>query len=389
MKRNRRDVFMRIWDAEKPDWQHIQPAFDRANLCALCPAVILLLLSCAAGALCHLFVLSDKKPAVVYAAAGVLLLLLLLYLLLRKRDPSPAAVRALVIAVSVLCYAVPVCLDVLCYPKQPAVGAFLMLLAVPLLFDVRPMQSLLTVAPFLAFFLVLDATAKTTPLFVCDTLCGVLICLLGQYLGFAKSLRKSNAAIANERLLAVNYHLYHADAPDPLTGLAGREQAFALLREVYGACTSGDLFCNCIVAEVDAFPAYNTTFGKDAGDRLLAALGAQFARFEEETGVPVCRIGAATFLSAWADITDTRCELLAEQLQKSAAQLAASGDGRDPVTVSIGLYADVPEPNASSTDDAYHLASKALFYAQDQGCGHICRFERENGASSHGGDGYQ
>lgn len=360
---------------EKRNWRTVRPALDSGNLKALLPVSALLLFICAMSSMYLMLSGGEKLSALI----ALLPAALLLYSVFRRKAPSVAVIRILVIAARVFLLAYALLSYLFFDPNHVAFALMITAFAaVPALFDTAPLESLLTVAPFFIAFLCCTDAALPTEQHAAEKLSAVVAFVVGQYVGHVKAAHAADAAEANLRLEAVNYYLYHADAPDPLTGLAGREQMFSQLDEVHAASLAGELYCSCFLTEVDGFQAYNSKYGKKAGDRLLVKLGELFASFENETGVAVGRIGAATFMAVWADISESRGQSLAEQLMLAVRKLAVPAGGDDAcITVSIGLNVGLPSVDGSDTSYAYRLTEKALFYAKDGGGDRICRFDPE------------
>lgn len=159
---------------------------------------------------------------------------------------------------------------------------------------------------------------------------------------------------------------------DPLTGLHNRrflEETLAL-EEIRAKRRGAPI--GLMVLDVDHFKRFNDSFGHDAGDALLRALGRAIRSQVRKGDIP-CRFGGEEFVivlpGADLDITVARAEAL--RLAVSALQVTHSGQALGPVTVSIGV-ACYPR-HGSNCHSVLKVADQALYAGKHAGRDRVMR----------------
>ncbi|MDP1681173.1 MAG: diguanylate cyclase [Burkholderiales bacterium] len=159
---------------------------------------------------------------------------------------------------------------------------------------------------------------------------------------------------------------------DPLTGLHNRrflEETLAL--EEIRAKRHG-AHIGLMVLDVDFFKRFNDTFGHDAGDALLRALGRTIRSQVRKGDIP-CRFGGEEFVivlpGADLDITVARAEAL--RLAVSELNVTHGGQALGPVTVSIGV-ACYPR-HGSNCQAVLKVADQALYAGKHAGRDRVMR----------------
>jgi diguanylate cyclase (GGDEF)-like protein/PAS domain S-box-containing protein len=170
-------------------------------------------------------------------------------------------------------------------------------------------------------------------------------------------------ALANLRLRDV---LRDQSIRDPLTGLFNfRYMEESLERELHRAARTSQPV-TLLMIDIDHFKRFNDTFGHQAGDTLLRALGA-FLRQGTRADDVACRYGGEEFAlilsHANAEAAATRGQLLREGLTHLAVQHAGQVLGS--VTVSIGV-ATFPD-HGESAGALIKAADDALYRAKREG----------------------
>jgi diguanylate cyclase (GGDEF)-like protein len=118
--------------------------------------------------------------------------------------------------------------------------------------------------------------------------------------------------------------------------------------------------------DIDHFKRFNDTFGHQAGDTLLRALGDFISKRTRGQDI-ACRLGGEEFAiilsSCSADAAHKRAELLREEV----AQLVVQHNGQvlGKINLSIGV-STFPE-HASTAEQLLHAADKALYRAKSEG----------------------
>jgi diguanylate cyclase (GGDEF)-like protein len=153
---------------------------------------------------------------------------------------------------------------------------------------------------------------------------------------------------------------------DPLTGLFNRRyMEESLEREVSRAGRSG-IPVGVIMLDIDHFKHFNDTFGHEAGDTLLGALG-NFLRAHIRGGDIACRYGGEEFTLILPDASFDATRDRAEQLREAVTKLNVlhRGETLGPITLSLGV---ATFPEHGSIGQAVLLAADgALYRAKHEG----------------------
>ena len=153
---------------------------------------------------------------------------------------------------------------------------------------------------------------------------------------------------------------------DPLTGLFNRRyMEESLERELRRAERNGQSV-GFIMLDIDHFKHFNDTFGHQAGDALLRALGDLVG--ERTRGQDVaCRFGGEEFslilAGASRDAAHRRAALLREEVKRLAATHAGQLLGK--ITLSFGVAAYPGD--GSTAEEVIRAADKALYAAKAAG----------------------
>jgi diguanylate cyclase (GGDEF)-like protein len=171
---------------------------------------------------------------------------------------------------------------------------------------------------------------------------------------------------ANARLVASNVELQEQAEIDPLTGLANRRHFQAVMQRLGAA----EAFAGgVLLADLDHFKRINDRYGHAAGDAVLVEVACRLRQVLREDDL-VVRWGGEEFLvvlrSAAADGVPT---LAQRMLDAVGGEPVVFGDGRVPVTVSIG-YAGFPLPPSNLAlpwERAIDLVDTAMYLAKAHG----------------------
>jgi diguanylate cyclase (GGDEF)-like protein len=132
---------------------------------------------------------------------------------------------------------------------------------------------------------------------------------------------------------------------DPLTGLGNRARLEASLEEavLQGARTSAPM--SLVTIDIDHFKEVNDTRGHDAGDRVLAGIGALLRQRMRRTD-KAFRTGGEEFLALLYGTDLANARRVAEELREAIAALGLLPDRH--VTVSLGVAALRPGEDAAA-----------------------------------------
>ena len=169
--------------------------------------------------------------------------------------------------------------------------------------------------------------------------------------------------LANVQLRAV---LREQAIRDPLTGLLNRRYLEEILVHEFRRASRDRYPVGVIMLDVDHFKHVNDTYGHDAGDAVLRALGALLLGMVR-AGDIVCRYGGEEFVlilptAALPAVID-RAEIIRREV--SRLQIMHRELELPPVTVSLGASA-VTDANAS-VNEALTRADAALYAAKRAG----------------------
>jgi diguanylate cyclase (GGDEF)-like protein len=158
--------------------------------------------------------------------------------------------------------------------------------------------------------------------------------------------------------------LFRMATTDELTGLPNRRAVMERLNtEIARAARDGS---SIGVASVDAdlFKRVNDTYGHEAGDRVLRAIGERLASAVREYDI-VARVGGEEFLVVAPSVDDAELDVLGERLRAAVAAVPVRQDHIEiPMTVSVGIALWTL---GTSSDDILKQADNALYRAKDQG----------------------
>jgi diguanylate cyclase (GGDEF)-like protein/PAS domain S-box-containing protein len=170
-------------------------------------------------------------------------------------------------------------------------------------------------------------------------------------------------ALANLRLREA---LRCQSVRDPLTGLFNRRFMEESLERELGRATRGNQTVVLVMLDIDHFKHFNDTFGHQAGDTLLRALG-DFLKQRTRGQDVACRYGGEEFAfllaGASIDAAYKRAQVLREELKQ--LQVQHGGQLLGSVTLSMGIAAF--PTHASNAETLVKAADKALYQAKKEG----------------------
>jgi diguanylate cyclase (GGDEF)-like protein len=193
--------------------------------------------------------------------------------------------------------------------------------------------------------------------------------LSGATADLAKTLECQASAVAERLSLALaNLRLREAlqrqSIRDMLTGLYNRRFLEESLERELGRASRTNQPVSMMMMDIDHFKLFNDTYGHQAGDALLRALGESLNQRTRGQDV-VCRYGGEEFalILAGASIESTykRAHILREELK--LLQVQHGGKTLGNVTLSMGIagypvHASDAETLVKAADDALYRAKK-------------------------------
>jgi diguanylate cyclase (GGDEF)-like protein/PAS domain S-box-containing protein len=170
-------------------------------------------------------------------------------------------------------------------------------------------------------------------------------------------------ALANLRLRDV---LRWQSIRDPLTGLFNRRYMEESLDRELRRGERGGQAVSVLMLDIDHFKRFNDTFGHQAGDALLRAIGEFLLKHTRGEDV-ACRYGGEEFVIVMSGSTVEDASTLAESLRESVRHMVVpyAGQVLAKVALSIGVAGF---PSHGDTSEALlHAADKALYRAKADG----------------------
>jgi diguanylate cyclase (GGDEF)-like protein len=153
---------------------------------------------------------------------------------------------------------------------------------------------------------------------------------------------------------------------DPLTGLFNRRYMEESLERELRRAARNQRTLGAIMIDMDHFKRFNDSFGHDAGDTLLKALGALLQESSRKDDI-ACRYGGEEFTlilpEASIEATSQRAEHLRQRVKNLSLEYRGQSLGQ--VTLSLGVAA-FPQHGLTS-DGLLRAADSALYQAKREG----------------------
>jgi diguanylate cyclase (GGDEF)-like protein len=153
---------------------------------------------------------------------------------------------------------------------------------------------------------------------------------------------------------------------DPLTGLFNRRYMEESLEREFGRAKRNKTSVAIIMMDMDHFKRFNDTFGHQAGDTLLRALGDLLRRTTRGQDI-ACRYGGEEFALVLTDSSLPgalhRCEVLRQEVKQLSVEYAGQLLGSATVSMGVALY---PE-HGTAIGDVLRASDQALYCAKREG----------------------
>jgi len=185
-----------------------------------------------------------------------------------------------------------------------------------------------------------------------------------------QALAAANAELRESRgaLEVANSTLERLAHRDVVTGLGNR---LALSEDLAGIQDRFDRYGHgfCVaMLDLDHFKGYNDSYGHQAGDRLLEAVGAAIT-IEIRPGDLAYRYGGEEFLVVYPNQTVATTSRAVQRIRRRVEVMSSHTDIARPVTVSAGIAVARP---GDQFDSVVRRADVALYQAKHDGRNRIC-----------------
>ncbi len=163
---------------------------------------------------------------------------------------------------------------------------------------------------------------------------------------------------------------------DPLTGLFNRRYLEESLDREFSRANRQKSSVAVIMLDLDQFKRFNDTFGHQAGDTLLRAVGDLMKRSTRGQDI-ACRYGGEEFALVLTDSNLAGAQKRSEDFREGIKKLSVEYAGRvlGTVTVSMGI-AIFPE-NGTNMTQLLRAADQALYRAKREGRDRVCVWTEE------------
>lgn len=176
-------------------------------------------------------------------------------------------------------------------------------------------------------------------------------------------------AAKTEELRIANEHLSRLSFADPLTGLPNRRRLDEVLDVEWRRALRLGTPLAVVIADIDAFKAYNDSLGHPEGDKCLVEVAEVIRKATSRAGDFAARIGGEEFLVLIPGAEHSAAMALAESLRRACEERAIAHPASPVapvVTISLGVAAFVPTA-AGSAAELVAEADAALYRAKRDG----------------------
>jgi diguanylate cyclase (GGDEF)-like protein len=180
-------------------------------------------------------------------------------------------------------------------------------------------------------------------------------------------------AVADQAAVAINKaQLWDMAVTDSLTGLYVRRYFLVKLQEELHRAERYDNILSVVMADLDHFKNINDTYGHDAGDRVLKAIG-KFLQQNIRDVDMVARYGGEEFVIMIPEAANDAAHILSERLRKQMSQPKI--EDLPPITISLGI-ATYPN-DGSDMADLIKKADAAMYAAKMAGRNRVFKYSAE------------
>ena len=172
-----------------------------------------------------------------------------------------------------------------------------------------------------------------------------------------------------EALIKANAKLQTLASLDGLTQIANRGAFDRRLEEAWKQHADSGTPLAVLMCDIDAFKAYNDTYGHLAGDAALTSVAGMLSRALRSSDDLAARYGGEEFAVLLAGCSIAEATAVARRVLDGVRSLSIehrASDVAPHVTISIGIASVIPSTLAAS-DTLMNRADEALYRAKDEG----------------------
>jgi diguanylate cyclase (GGDEF)-like protein len=179
-------------------------------------------------------------------------------------------------------------------------------------------------------------------------------------------------AVADQAAVAINKaQLWDMAVTDSLTGLYVRRYFMVKLQEELHRAERYNNILSVVMADLDQFKNINDTYGHDAGDRVLEAIGKFLQQNIRDVDV-IARYGGEEFVLMIPEATKDAAQNLSERLRKNLSEMKFKD--LPPITISLGI-ATYPY-DGTDAEDLIKKADAAMYAAKRAGRNQVVKYTR-------------
>ena len=186
-------------------------------------------------------------------------------------------------------------------------------------------------------------------------------------------------ALAN---LKLRESLRNQSIRDTLTGLFNRRYMEESLEREMSRAHRNQKYLAVIMMDIDRFKHFNDTFGHQAGDTLLRALGDCLKKRTRGQDI-ACRYGGEEFALVLSDTSLDAALQRAEILREEVKQLDVQYAGQVLGTVSLSMGVAIFPDHGLTATEILRAADQALYQAKHEGRDRVCAWSSQARKEAH------
>lgn len=179
---------------------------------------------------------------------------------------------------------------------------------------------------------------------------------------------EEEVALRTQELQRRNDELNKLSFSDGLTGIANRRLFDDSIASAWKEAVSQQRSIALYMIDIDYFKRYNDTYGRQAGDDCLRAVGWLLSQKARRSSDLSARYGGEEFVVLMRDVNPQNIYTFAQTLQQAveALQIEHKTSPFGYITISLGMACVVPNPNQAASF-LIEMADNALYRAKHSG----------------------